>query len=129
MDRILTCRGAIALLALAAGFVPTGSLAGDANRGAQVFQRQCAACHSAAAKSGSGIGPRLFGVVGRRAGTLPGFSYSNAMKRSGIVWTPDQLKQYLAKPAAIIHGNRMPYAGLANPSQLDDLVSYLATLK
>lgn len=105
------------------------AMAGDPGRGQQVFRAQCAVCHSAAAHSGPMVGPRLFGVVGRRAGTQAGFSYSAAMKQSGIVWTPDALKRYIANPSATVHGNKMPYAGLHNPAQVDDLVSYLGTLR
>ena len=129
MDRILRNGSILALVAVVAGSFASVALAGDANRGAQVFRGQCAVCHSSTARSGPSVGPRLFGVVGRHAGAQSGFAYSSAMKKSGLVWTPAELKLYLANPAGTVHGNKMPYPGLHNPAQLDDLVTYLGSLK
>jgi cytochrome c len=129
MDSILRNIAIGASLALVAGTFATVAMAGDANHGAQVFRGQCAVCHSSTANAGPTVGPRLFGVVGRHAGTQPGYAYSNAMKNSGLVWSPAELKLYLANPAGTVHGNKMPYPGLHNPAQLDDLVTYLGSLK
>ncbi len=129
MDRILRNTVVGTSIALIAGSFATIALAGDANRGAQVFRGQCAVCHSSTAGAGQTVGPKLFGVVGRHAGAQPGYAYSGAMKKSGLVWTPAELKIYLANPAGTVHGNKMPYAGLHNPAQLEDLVTYLGSLK
>ena len=94
-----------------------------ADSGAQLFKSRCAICHTG---TKGAIGPNLSGVVGRHAGALPGFGYSPAMKASGQVWTRAALKLYLANPAKVVKGNRMLYAGLKNPAQLDALVAYLA---
>jgi cytochrome c len=102
--------------------------AGNSATGAALFNR-CALCHSATKGGGNKIGPNLFGVVGRKAGTYPGFSYSAAMKKSGIVWTPAKLDAYLAAPQQVVPGNSMPFAGIADAPQRADLVAYLATLK
>jgi cytochrome c len=102
--------------------------AGDAAKGKSVFQR-CAICHTVEKGGGNGLGPNLFGVVGRKAGTAPGFSYSAAMKGSGITWTPDKLGAYVTHPGAIVPGNRMAFAGIGNPDQVADVVAYLSTLK
>ena len=118
MARILTT-GVIALVGCA---LAPAAMAADS--GAQVFKSQCAICHTGAKGA---IGPNLAGVVGRHAGSAPGFAYSPAMKNSGIVWKPATLKLYLANPAATVKSNRMPYAGLKNPAQLDALVAYLAS--
>ena len=107
--------------------VPAPAAAPDA--GEAVFKAQCASCHSVTARGGSAAGPRLSGVVGRRAGTQPGFAYSPAMKGSGVTWTPDQLKRFLASPAQSMRGNRMPYAGLRDPKKLDALVDWLGKQK
>ncbi|WP_374527466.1 cytochrome c family protein [Novosphingobium sp.] len=125
MGRILM-RGALAaaLLALSSG----PAFAGSPAQGAKVFASQCSACHGNRANSPQAVGPRLFGVVGRHAGTSPGYVYSPAMKGSGLVWTTDQLKVYLKSPAKVVHGTKMPYSGLNNPAQLEDLLAYLATL-
>lgn len=125
----------IALTTLATGLAaallatPAVALAGDAAAGGKVFKAQCAVCHATSASAPAGVGPSLAGVVGRKAGTGPRFAYSPAMKGSGLVWSAAELKRYLANPAGTVKGNRMPYAGLKNPAQLDDVVAYLATLR
>ncbi len=72
----------------------------------------CAACHKVQAGAPSGLGPNLWGVGNRQAGTLPGFAYSSAMKASKIKWTKQDIAAYLQKPQAKIPGNKMPFAGL-----------------
>ena len=105
------------------------ALGGNPVTGATVFKQQCAACHSVTAKPVPGIGPSLFGVAGRRAGSVPGFAYSTAMKANPTTWNAATLRNFIENPAKAIKGNKMPYAGMRNPTQLDDLVSYLVTLK
>jgi cytochrome c2 len=102
--------------------------AGNPASGAVVFDR-CSICHSNAKGAANRLGPNLFGVVGRKAGTYPGYAYSAAMKASGISWTPDKLNAYLAAPQLVVPGNKMPFAGLSNAGQRADLVAYLATFK
>jgi len=106
----------------------TGAGAADAAHGKVVFQR-CAICHRTDKDGGNGLGPNLFGVVNRKAATAAGFSYSAAMKNSGITWTADKLTAYVAHPSAVVPGNRMAFAGLNDPAQQADVVAYLATLK
>lgn len=114
-----------ALLALS---ITGAQAAGDATRGAALFSR-CALCHNNAKGAPNKIGPNLFGVVGRKAGTYPGFSYSSAMKGAGFVWTPAKLDAYLAAPQKVVPGNNMPFGGIPDAGQRTDLVAYLATLK
>ena len=102
--------------------------AADAAKGKIVFQR-CAICHRVEKGGGNGLGPNLFGVVGRKAGTVAGFSYSAAMKGSGITWSADKLNAYVEHPAAVVPGNRMAFAGITDAGQRADVVAYLATLK
>jgi cytochrome c len=116
---------AAAILALSA--LPADA-AGDASTGAVLFNR-CYICHSTAKGAANRMGPNLFGVVGRKAGTYPGFSYSDAMKKSGIVWTAAKLDAYLTTPQKVVPGNNMPFAGIPIPAQRADIVAYLATLK
>ncbi len=120
-------RKLLAAIALAA-FSTNALAAGDPAKGKTVFQR-CAICHKADKDGGNGLGPNLFGVVGRKAGTAPGFSYSAAMKGSGIVWSTDKIAAYVTHPAAVVPGNRMAFAGIGNPEQVSDVVAYLASLK
>jgi cytochrome c len=116
---------AIALTGLGAG----PALGDNVANGAKVFRSQCAICHGSAKKAPPSVGPDLFGVIGAPAGAVPGYQYSAAMKHSGLTWTPTELKRYLANPKAVVVGNKMPYAGLRNSAELDDLITYLATLK
>lgn len=102
--------------------------AGDAAKGADVFKR-CAICHNAQSGAGNKIGPNLFGVVGRPAGTFAGYSYSTAMKNSGLTWTAENLADYVTDPKKKVPGNKMSYAGLSDAAQVADLIAYLSTLK
>lgn len=107
-------------------FTAAAHAGGDAASGAAVFQR-CAMCHSAEKGGGNGLGPNLFGVVGRHAASLPDFSYSGALKASKIVWTDDKLKAWVSGPARLVPGTRMAFPGLSNPKQADDVIAYLHT--
>lgn len=105
--------------------VSTSALAdGDAVKGKQLFSR-CSACHSVDGRNKSG--PALNGVVGRKAGSLPGFKYSPAMINSNVTWTDETLDRYLAGPSKMIQGGRM---SVSVPKDQDraDLISYLKAL-
>jgi cytochrome c len=106
----------------------TAFAAGDAKKGQADFAR-CAICHTVAKGGGNGVGPDLFGVVGRKAASEPNFYYSQALKSSGIVWTPDKLDAWIKSPATLVPGNRMAFAGISDASQRADIVAYLASLK
>jgi cytochrome c len=97
---------------------------GDAARGEARFQ-DCAACHKLEAGANN-VGPSLHGIFTRKAGEIADFRYSPAIKRSGIVWTPETLDKFITDPQALVPGNRMPYAGMANASDRADLIAYLA---
>jgi cytochrome c len=105
-------------------FLMAGARAGgDAARGEARFQ-DCAACHKLEAGSNN-VGPTLHGLFERKAGELTDFRYSPAMKRSGISWTPETLDKFITEPQAMVPANRMPYAGMANPSDRADLIAFL----
>jgi cytochrome c len=114
-------------VALALGIGHAGAAA-DAGRGGTLFNR-CYICHSNTKGASSRMGPNLFGVVGRKAGTFPGFAYSGAMKSAGFVWTVPKLDAYLADPQKVVPGNNMPMAGMSDSQQRADIAAYLATLK
>jgi cytochrome c len=99
-------------------------LAGNAINGARLYQ-SCTGCHSLVEND---IGPKHRGVVGRRAGTVPGYSYSAALKASGIVWTPANLDRWLTKPPAMVPGTKM-YFSVAKPQDRADIIAYLAKQK
>ena len=91
-------------------------------RGEQVYAR-CLACHALAYDR---VGPRHCGLFGRRAGSVPQFSYSTAMKKSDIVWTSKTLDRFLTNPLKMIPGSAMTYDGVADPKERSDLIAYLA---
>ena len=129
MGRILKFVGSASCIAGLA-FSASAALASNAATGGkQVFETACSVCHADKANAPRGVGPDLFGVVGRHAGTEVGYSYSNAMKNSGLTWTPAELKLYIADPRKVVPGNKMPYAGLRNQEKVDELVAFLETLK
>lgn len=100
----------------------------DAAAGKAVFTSQCAICHSV--QSGRNmIGPSLFGVVGRKSGSVAGFHYSAANTNAGIVWDEATLGTFLKSPMTVIPGTTMGYAGLPDDTKRVAVVAYLATLK
>ena len=115
---------------LGAALIAAGAAqaAGNATAGAQVFAR-CAMCHANAKGEGNKIGPNLFGVVGRKAGTAPQFSYSPALQKAGFVWTNDKLDAWITSPATLVPGNKMAFAGIPSAAQRADLIAYLDSLK
>lgn len=106
---------------LAVSLLATPAAAADAARGAVLFQT-CAACHN---ERPGALGPDLKGVVGRPAASAPDFRYSGPMTRSGVVWSEDRLRAYLRSPQSVVKGNRMPFAGLDQPEDIDDIIAYL----
>ena len=109
----------------AAGGVALASLTGDAAAGEKVFN-QCKTCH-VAEKGVNRVGPSLWGVIGRPAGSIEGFKYSPANKNSGLVWTPEQMFTYLEAPQKVIKGTYMAFAGLKKPQDRADVIAYLKT--
>jgi cytochrome c len=103
----------------------TTASAADAEHGKALFA-PCAACHTERADA---LGPNLKGVFGRKAAALEDFRYSNAMKRANLVWDDENLRAYIRDPQARVKGNRMPYGGMSEPKDVDDVVAYLKTLK
>ena len=84
----------------------------------------CAACHRLE-PGVNNVGPSLHGIFSRKAGEITDFRYSPAMKRSGIVWTPETLEKFIGDPQAMVPGNRMPYAGMSIPGDRADLIAFL----
>ena len=97
---------------------------GDPAAGAVVYA-QCAACHAVGAGAQSNIGPVLNGVVGRQAGTYPGFRYSSAVRKSGLTWDEPTLARYLRAPDKVLPGTKMVFPGIANDKDVLDVIAYL----
>ncbi len=103
------------------------SYTGDAIAGEKTF-KQCALCHSAKVNENK-IGPSLYGIVGRVAGTASAYNYSTANKKSGITWTEQAIFDYLENPRAKMPGTKMGYAGMRKPQDRANLIAYLKTLR
>jgi len=117
------------LVAAAASLTP--ATADDAANGAKVFNR-CRACHTIGPGARNKVGPELNGIVGRKAGSVSGFNYSDALKQKaagGLVWTAANLQAYLDSPDAFIPNGVMAFAGVKNDGELKDLIAFLKTQK
>jgi len=99
--------------------------AADVDHGKALYET-CAACHT---DRPDALGPSLKGVVGRKAATLEDFRDSNPMKRANLTWDEENLRAYISDPQGKVKGNRMPYGGLSDPKDVDDIVAYLKTLR
>ena len=115
--RALTMLGAV----LALGAAAAQAAPPDLKLGEEVYAR-CAACH---ALPFDRTGPRHCGLFGRRAGSVPGFDYSAAMKRSKIVWNAKTLDRFLANPPKAVPGTSMTYAGVPDRAERAALIAYL----
>ncbi|MCW3474566.1 c-type cytochrome [Limobrevibacterium gyesilva] len=101
--------------------------AADPAAGRSVFQSQCSICH--AVQAGRNMtGPTLFGIVGRKTGTVPGYTYSEGNKNANATWDQATLDKYLTAPRAAMPGTKMTYGGLKDDTKRADLIAYLATL-
>jgi len=109
------------MLVLAAVLAVGVAAAADPEKGKEIYGR-CLACH---ALEYDRVGPRHCGLFGRRAGSVPGFTYSEAMKRSKIVWNEKTLDRFLANPPKTVPGTAMTYAGVPDAKERADLIAYL----
>jgi cytochrome c len=103
----------------------------DVASGEDIFKR-CRACHDVGEGAKNKVGPILNGIVGRKAGTIEGFKYSDANLKAGAdgwVWTEEKMMEYLLNPRAAMPGNKMAYAGLKDEADRKDLIAYLKTFK
>jgi cytochrome c len=121
---------AAAPAAPAAGMIPLdikdasgAPVSGDPVDGKEVFQ-QCSVCHSIEAGVNK-VGPSLHGIIGRHSGIAPNFNYSSANKNSGIVWTEQNIYQYLNNPQKMVPGTYMTFTGVQDPQKRADVIAYL----
>jgi len=108
--------------------IPVAAIAQDADAGQKVFGK-CLPCHSVGNGAGNKVGPELNGLAGRKAGTAPDYSYSEANKNSGITWSEAEFKDYIRAPKAKIPNTKMQFAGVTNDKDSADLWAYLAQFK
>jgi len=116
----------LSLLAYPLLVAAPGAHAQDA--GEAIFKRYCQVCHTVEAGKNK-IGPSLAGIVGRKAGSAPGYSYSDANKNSGVTWDEANLDTYLTDPRKFIPGTKMLFVGIKNPDDRKALIAYLKEQK
>jgi cytochrome c len=123
----LTLRSALTFTLLAALTSPAFA-AGDPVAGQAVFKSTCTMCHSNQPGQNK-IGPSLFGVVGRKTGSEPDYTYSVANKGANLTWDEATLEKYLEAPRVVVPGTKMTYGGQKDAEKRANLIAYLATLK
>jgi len=120
--------GAMIIAGLAASTLAGGTAfaqaKGDPVAGKKIFMR-CIACHAVQPGAGAKMGPNLAGVVGRKAAAAPGFKYSAAMQKAKIKWDDATLDKWLTRPAAVVPGTSMAFAGLPNAADRANVIAYL----
>ena len=138
--------GLVVLATFVSGPSYSGAQLGDVTKGKAVFFTRCVGCHEPPSTVGltedeiarneaalpadeteavPTRGPSLSGLFGRKAGSLPDYQYSDAMKAADVIWTEDTLQLYLLKPAAFIPKNKMPFNGLKREGEMENLIAYL----
>ncbi|WP_300753760.1 cytochrome c family protein [Janthinobacterium sp.] len=120
---LLTTHCAVAHAAPAA---PVPALKGNAEAGKTAF-RKCASCHQVGPSARGGFGPKLTGVIGRKAGSTTDYRYSPAMKNANFLWTEQNLASFLKAPSDFVPGNNMRFWGINDQQQVADLLAYLRT--
>lgn len=113
-----------AFVCVVLGVASSPVLAQDAASGEKIFN-QCRACHQVGETAKNTVGPVLNGLIGRKAASHEGYSYSTAMKNSGLTWDEATFADYIKDPKAKVPGTKMVYAGLKDPTKVADLTAYL----
>ena len=133
MKPVLSLSAAVLVLSanvvFAQSFQPWSPGAAMRTAGKQIYMEHCSVCHAWRAGLPINMGPSLVGIVGRPAASQPGFPYSEALKKSGIVWTEDNLNKWLADNVHMVPGTLMPHIGISDPAERLYVIQYLKSLK
>lgn len=116
----------LAALVAATAMLTGAAHAQDAAAGEQSFKK-CLPCHSIGEGAKNKVGPELNGIDGRHSGTAPGYSYSEANKKSGVIWDKTQFLEYIKDPRAKIPGTKMIFPGIKNEKEAENLWAYLSS--
>jgi cytochrome c len=117
--------GALAVAAAGLAALSMGSARGEPLMRGKLLFLQCASCHDVTPGASAKIGPSLYGVVGRHAGSLPGYAYSQAMKTQTFVWDEKMLDRWLTKPTDVVPGTAMAFGGVAKAEDRQAIIAYL----
>ena len=122
---------AVAFLAIATAVSATAMSVGsasaqDAAAGEKVFTK-CRVCHQIGPNAKNNVGPLLNGLIGRKTGSIEGYTYSAANKESGLTWDEATFKEYIVNPQAKIKGTKMAFPGLKSPQEVNDVYAYIAS--
>jgi len=117
----------VCMVAAAAWAMSTaGASAGDAAAGETLFNQKCKTCHKIGEGATNAVGPELNGLIGSKAGTTEGFSFSEALKGSGLVFDEATFKEFITSPRTKVPGTKMVFAGLPKDTDRDNLFAFLA---
>jgi cytochrome c len=108
--------------------LPAVASAQDAENGKMLFTK-CAPCHAIGPGAKNKVGPELTGIVGRKAASVEGFTYSDALKGSGITWDDAALHEWIADPKKKVPGTKMLFPGVKDETERDDLLAYIESFK
>jgi cytochrome c len=122
---LISALSGIACLFSSPSALPQASQGVEGGSGQQAFNNACRTCHMV--KEGDNrLGPNLHKIVGRKAGSLPDYAFSNAMKEAGFVWNEENLDRFIATPDEVVPGNSMkPYGGLSSSEDRTKIIAYL----
>ncbi len=123
---LISALSGMACLLASPSALPQASQGAEPNPGQQAFNNACRTCH-VVREGDNRLGPNLHGIVGRKAGSLPDYAFSGAMKEAGFVWDEDKLDRFMANPDEVVPGNSMkPYGGLASSDDRKKIIAFLA---
>ena len=125
MPRAALLASALLALPLASLVAPVAHADGDPEMGKRQFA-PCSACHTVEDGGPDKLGPNLHGVIGRKAGTKPGFAgYSDGLKASGITWDADKIDTWITNPRKVVPDTKMAFLGIANPTVRANIIAFL----